>query len=124
MSSSAFSISALFPAAAFQVIKGEPVIGGLHGADTQHFFCGWCMTWMFTRPVPMPELVNVRPTMFEDDKWFAPYVETYVENRLPWAITGAKRSYAQFPPMETYRELLGEYAQWAMRAPGVASGAT
>jgi len=49
MSASAFSLSAVIPSAAFLVTQGEPVIGGLHG-PSRHFFCPYCMSWMFTRP--------------------------------------------------------------------------
>ncbi len=49
MSSSAFSLSAMIPAAGFEIVAGEPVIGGLHGADSQHWFCPNCLSWMFTK---------------------------------------------------------------------------
>jgi hypothetical protein len=106
MSSSAFSLTAIFLAAAFEVTKGEPVIGGLRGPETHHFFCPSCLTWMFTRPVPMPQLVNVRPTMFDDRAWFDPFVETYTKAKLPWATTGAVHSFDEFPPMESYDGLM------------------
>ena len=59
MSASAFSLSAAIPSDAFLVIQGEPVIGGLHG-PTRHFFCAYCMSWMFTRPDGFDAIVNVR----------------------------------------------------------------
>ena len=65
MSASAFSLSALIPAQAFAVIKGEPVIGGLHGA-ARHYFCPHCMSWMFTRMQGLDAFVNLRPTMLDD----------------------------------------------------------
>ena len=49
MTSSAFGLSSLFSSAAFSITTGVPVIGGLHG-NTCHFFCGHCMSWLFTRP--------------------------------------------------------------------------
>ena len=110
MSSSAFSLSAILLADGFEVTKGEPVIGGLRGVDVQHFFCRDCMTWMFTRPAMLPHIVNLRPTMLDDHAWFAPYMETYTSAKLPWAVTGAVRSFAQFPAMEAYGELMQEYA--------------
>jgi len=48
MSASAFSLSAAIPTAGFAVLKGEPVLGGLHGA-AHHYFCPHCMSWVFTR---------------------------------------------------------------------------
>jgi hypothetical protein len=109
MSSSAFSLTAIFLADGFEVMKGEPVIGGLHGADANHFFCAHCMTWMFTRPVQLPHIVNVRPTMFDDHAWFSPFVESFTKTKLPWAATGAVHSFEEFPPMEAYEPLMKEF---------------
>lgn len=109
MSASAFSLSALIPAQAFAVIKGEPVIGGLHGA-ARHYFCPHCMSWMFTRMQGLDAFVNLRPTMLDDHSWFTPFIETYVCEKLPWAVTPAKHSFEKFPAMEAFGGLMGEYA--------------
>lgn len=106
MSSSAFSLTAMFMADAFEVTRGEVVIGGLHGPEAQHYFCAHCMTWMFTRPAIAPHVVNVRPTMFDDHAWFAPFVESFTKTKLPWAVTGAVHSFEQFPPMDAYEGLM------------------
>ena len=111
MSSSAYSLTAMIPADGIQVTKGEPVIGGLHGPDTQHYFCGNCMTWMFTRPQGM-DFVNVRPTMLEDVTWFRPFMETYASTRLPFAETGAVQSFEEFPKLEEIEGLLKGYREW------------
>ena len=110
MSSSAFSLTAMFASDAFEVTKGEPVIGGLHGDEAHHLFCAYCMTWMFTRPVAFGHIVNVRPTMFDDPTWFAPFVESFTKTRLPWAKTGAVHSFEEFPPIEAYEGLVRELA--------------
>jgi hypothetical protein len=110
MSSSAFSLSALFPADAFEVPKGEVVIGGLHGAELHHMFCAHCMTWMFTRIGFLPHVVNVRATMLDDHVWFAPFAETYTKAKLPWATTGAAHSFEEFPAPERWAELMKEFA--------------
>lgn len=75
MSSSAYSLTAIIPADGFEITKGEPVIGGLHGPDLHHYFCGHCMTWMFTRPEGMDWFVNVRPSLFDDVSWLRPIIE-------------------------------------------------
>src|SRR5215470_19244491 len=59
MTSSAFSLSAAIPSDGFSVTQGEPVIGGLHG-PTRHFFCAYCMSWLFTRPEGLDWFVNIR----------------------------------------------------------------
>jgi len=115
MASSAFSLSAICLAPGFAVTRGEPVIGGLHGQDVQHFFCGHCMTWMFTRPAALPHIVNVRPTMFDEHHWFAPFIETFTRTRLPWASTGAVHAFDEFPPLEAYEGLMKEYSAMVVR---------
>jgi len=109
MSSSAYSLSAAIPTEGFEVTEGEPVIGGLHGAS-QHYFCGWCMTWMFTRPEGVDFFVNVRPTMLDDTSWFEPYIETFTSEKLAWASTTARHSYSKYPAMEEYEGLMKGYA--------------
>ena len=114
MSASAFSLSVAIPADGFAVIQGEPVIGGLHG-PTRHYFCPHCMSWMFTRPEGMDWFVNVRSTMLDHAKELAPFVETYTDEKLPFAQTGAKHSFATLPPMEAWEGLMKEYAAWTAR---------
>lgn len=110
MTSSAFSLGSLFPSESFSIISGEPVIGGMHGA-TRHYFCAHCMSWLFTRPEGMDELVSVRSTMLENSRAYKPFIETYTDEKLEWAITGAQYSFCKFPPRELVPELLQEYAQ-------------
>jgi hypothetical protein len=109
MSASAFSLSAAIPAEGFAVTQGKPVIGGLHGA-TRHYFCGSCMSWMFTRPEGMDWFVNLRATMLDDPSWFEPLVETYTAEKLPWATTPAVHGYATVPPIDAWEALIAEYA--------------
>ena len=109
MSSSAYSLSAAIPAAGFEVTKGEPLIGGLHGAS-KHYFCGHCMSWMFTRPEGIDWFVNLRPTMLDDPSWFTPFIETWTSEKLPWATTPAAHSYAALPAFDEYEGLVAEYA--------------
>jgi len=110
MTSSAFSLSSLFPTSAFSLISGEPVIGGLHG-KARHYFCGHCMSWLFTRPEGADDLVNVRTTMLGNPSRYKPFVETYVNEKLGWVTTGAKHSFNKFPPQEQFPSLLQEYAR-------------
>lgn len=109
MSSSAFSLSVAIPVAGFRVVAGEPVIGGLHGA-TKHYFCPHCLTWMYSRPDRLDFLVNLRTTMLDRPELFAPFVETCMDEKLPWAKTSAEHSYPSFPPMEDFGTLMKDYA--------------
>jgi hypothetical protein len=92
------------------VTLGEPVIGGLHGA-TRHYFCGYCMSWLFTRPEGLEGYVNVRTTMMEDAQSYSPFLETCTEEKLPWVTTPAVHSFSKFPPMERFADLTGEFAK-------------
>lgn len=115
MSASAFSLSVAIPTNGFEVLSGEPVLGGLRNPDLRHFFCPQCMSWMFTRF--LPEFVNVRVTMLNDPSWFVPFVETWTRAKLPWVTTPAVHSYAEFPPMEEYGQLTTEFSQWVAATP-------
>ena len=108
MSASAFSLSAAIPSEGFSVTKGEPVIGGLHGAP-HHHFCPHCMSWMFTRPGGIDWLVNLRPTMLDDRGWFTPFVETCTAEAYPWAKTGAEHSFPNIPDVQVFGSIVAEY---------------
>jgi hypothetical protein len=110
MTSSAFSLSTLYPSSNFQVDQGEPVIGGLHGA-TRHFFCPHCMSWLFTRPEGLDDFVNVRATMLDDARDFTPFIEFYTSEALPWATTSAVHSFETDPSDEQFAELVEEFAR-------------
>ncbi|SSC73707.1 unnamed protein product [Ciceribacter sp. T2.26MG-112.2] len=110
MTASAFSLSSLYPEDNVEVSGPEPVIGGLHG-DLRHFFCPHCLSWMFTRFDAMGPFVNVRSTMLDDSAGFTPFMETCVSEKLPWVQTPARHSYPQFPPMEDFPRLMGEFAE-------------
>lgn len=110
MSASAFSLTATIPEAGFEVIAGEPVIGGLHGTDAQHHHCDWCKSWVFTRAPVAQGFVNVRPTMLGAHDWATPFVETFTSEGLPWAKTPAKHSFREFPAIEEFGALMAEYA--------------
>lgn len=112
MAASAYSLTAMVPADGLEVTQGETVIGGMRAPELEHHFCADCMTWIFTRPIGMP-FVNVRPTMLDDTSWFRPFMETYTSTKLPFAETGAVRSFAMFPEMEQIESLLEEYRIWA-----------
>lgn len=114
MTASAFSLSVLVPASGFIVDLGEPVLGGLHGA-ARHFHCGYCKSWLFTRPDGMDDFVNVRATMLDDHRWYAPFVETSTAEALPWAKTGAVHSFSNIPPAEAFGPLVAEFATHGAR---------
>ena len=109
MTASAFSLSALYPSNGFKVTLGEPVVGGLHGT-TRHNFCAHCMSWLFTRPEGMEDFVNVRATMMDDAQSHSPFIETYTDEKLPWATTPAAHSFNKSPSSDDFPALLTEFA--------------
>lgn len=109
MSASAYSLSAAIPTQGFEVIRGQPILGGLRNPEQRHFFCPKCMSWMFTRF--LPEFVNIRVTMLENVAWFTPFVETWTRTSLPFAATHAPHSYPEFPPLEEFGRLSTEFSR-------------
>ena len=112
MTASAFSLSAAIPSEAFRVTGGDPVVGGLHG-PSRHYFCSYCMSWLFTRPEGLDFFVAVRSMMLDERVWDTPFIETFTSEKLPWATTPAKHSYPGFPPPEAYETLIAEYGAHA-----------
>ena len=110
LTGSAYSLTLMIPETGFEVVEGEPVIGGMQRAELQHNFCPSCKNWLFTRPQGRP-FVNFRPTMLDDASWVRPYVESCVEDRLPGAITGAVHSFEGFPPPDRYADLMAGSAK-------------
>src|SRR3546814_5083967 len=99
MTASAVSLSAAIPTQGFRVTSGEPVIGGLHGTE-RHYFCPFCLSWLFTKPAGIDVFVNVRSTMLMEQAWAEPFIETFTSEKLNWASTPARHSYAGFPRSE------------------------
>jgi hypothetical protein len=110
MTASAFSTTLTLPVDALEIIEGEPVLGGLHGDDAQHYHCDWCKSWLFTRLPPEYGAVNVRATMLDDAAWFLPFIETQTAEKLTWVTTPAKHSFDRFPTAADFPTLMEEFA--------------
>ena len=108
MSASAFSLTALFPAAGFAVTQGEPIIGGLHGS-TRHYFCPHCLTWLFTRPAGVDAYVGVRSSLLENPRDYLPFMETWTREQLPGMTTGASVSFEAFPDPQDFPALMSRF---------------
>lgn len=109
MTGSAFSTTIMVPAEGFERIAGDTVVGGLHGDQADHHHCDWCKSWVFTTPREPMGFVNVRATMLDDARWFAPWAETQMAEKLPWAETGATARFERFPPPQDYMALIERY---------------
>jgi hypothetical protein len=109
MTASAFSLTLTVPAEGFEITAGEPVIGGLHG-PVHHYFCPYCMSWMFTRVPGTDYFVNLRAPMLDESAWVVPFVETWTQEKLPWAATPAPHSFETAPAFADYAKLTEAYA--------------
>ncbi|MFN0113883.1 MAG: GFA family protein [Paracoccaceae bacterium] len=112
MTGSAFSLSAAIPDYGFELVGGETVPGGADHAYG-HRFCGHCLSWVCTKSPRMQGFLNVRAPMFDDAGWIRPYLETWMEERLPFVQSGALRSFDRYPGLEMLPALLADYAAWA-----------
>lgn len=106
MTGSAFATTLTVPSGGFEVIEGEPVVGGLHGPEVHHQHCDRCKSWVFTRVEPDQGFVNIRATQLDDANWFRPFLEVYTSEKLPWAETGAPHSFFKFPALSDYGPLI------------------
>ena len=109
LTSSAFSLSAMFASEAFEVTDGEPVLGGAHREEVGQFFCPNCKSWLFTRPRQAAWLVNVRTTLLDEPRWTTPYVDIYASEKVDWVTTPAEHSFPQFPELDAFRGLMEAY---------------
>ena len=107
MTASAFSLGVAVPEDGFRVNAGETAVGGLHGA-IEHRFCAHCMSWLFSR-MPGAGFVNVRSALLDGEAWKAPFVETWTDERLPWARTTAKYSFPRFPAQDAWGPMIGGF---------------
>lgn len=115
LTSGPYSLTLMIPANGFKKLEGETDLGGEHRDTSQHHFCTRCNNWLFTIGVAGGQFVNFRPTMLEDASWVAPYVESYVSEKLPGVVSGAKHSFPQFPTPDKYPELMAGFAREGAR---------
>jgi hypothetical protein len=114
LTSGPYSLTLMLPKSGFRV-EGETEIGALHKPDMQHHFCAHCKNWVYSDGERIPGLVNFRSTMLDDASWVMPFVESNVAERLPGVVSGAKHSYAEFPPPEDYQKLMEGFAREGVR---------
>ena len=110
MTASAFSLSVAIPTPGFEVLEGETVPGGLHGAS-RHEHCAYCMSWVFSRLEGLDAFVNVRSVMLDDPEAFPPFIDTMTSEKLCWVTTPARHRFDTWPPMDAFDGLIAEYGQ-------------
>lgn len=117
LTSGAYSLTLMLPIAGFEVLEGETELGALHREESQHHYCSHCKSWLYTTAPGLAArgVLNFRPTMLEDASWVVPYIESYVTEKLPGVVTGAKHSFPQFPTPDKYPELMAGFAREGAR---------
>ena len=60
--------------------------------------------------IGIDDFVNVRPSLFDDPRLSLPFIETMTAEKLFWAETPARYSYAGFPSVEDFQRLVEEFA--------------
>ena len=118
MTGSAFSTTAMIPMEGFEVIAGDPVVGGLKGPEIHHQHCPDCLSWVFTTFGPDRPFVNLRATMLDDPSWFVPFAEFCTAERLSWAGVGAPHSFDSFIPPEDRAAALADFAAFYASSEG------
>ncbi|TRW98145.1 GFA family protein [Paracoccus sp. M683] len=108
MTASAFSLSSLYHQDVV-TIEGETLLGGLQG-DLQHHCCASCLSWAFTRADFLGPLINIRSTMLDGAAVEKPFIECWLDEKLPWVTIGAVHAYPQFPPTDQIPALMAEFA--------------
>lgn len=116
LSSGAYSLTMMLPQAGFAV-EGDTELGALHRAESQHHYCTRCKSWLYTTAPSLEGmgLLNFRPTMLEEASWVIPYMESYISEKLPGVVTGARHSFEQFPDPSQYPELMAGFAREGAR---------
>jgi hypothetical protein len=109
MSGGAYSVTSTWPEEAFELLSGEPVLGGLKG-EIRHHHCPNCLSWVYTRAPQIGPFVNVRTTMLDAPPSEPPFLQCYLSEALPWARFEAAHSYEKFPAMEEWPTLLEQFA--------------
>jgi len=109
MTGGPYSLSAMVAGDAFEVTKGEPVIGGLKGDEIDHMFCPDCMSWVFTR-VMEGAFINLRSSMLDDTAGTEPFIQSYTCEKLDWVKLDTPHSYERFPEMDDYMAAVEEFA--------------
>jgi hypothetical protein len=110
MTGGPYSLSAMVASDNFELLSGDPVVGGLKGGEIDHMVCPDCMSWVFTK-VMDGAFINLRSPMLDDTTGTAPFIESYTSEKLDWVTTPAQHSFGKFPEMDEYLKLISAFAE-------------
>jgi hypothetical protein len=100
LTSSAFSMAVVVPAAAFRLTRGEPrplQKTADSGRVTTRWICPQCGSWICGAPTPGSAL-RVRAGTLDDISWLRPTVHFWTRSKQPWiALPEGDRSFETQP---------------------------
>mgnify|MGYP000485754790 CR=1 FL=1 len=111
LTASAYSLTAMFPEAAFSY-GGELIKGGRHSEGRTHYFCKSCLNFVFSKIAGAEQRINLRLSVLDDAALFEPFVEVMTEEKMPWATVPATHSFARYPKtIEELQALMDAYSK-------------
>lgn len=108
---SAYSLTTMFPSAAFSC-TGELVTGGLGRNGRTHYFCASCLNFVYSQIEGANHRINLRTSILSNAGMFVPFMEMMTTEKMPWAHVPVVHSYSSFPKTaKELQALMDEYAQ-------------
>jgi hypothetical protein len=115
MTAGPYSLGAIFPSNAIEVVGATTPIGVDPGSG--HQGCPLCASWVLSKPPGLGDIVVVRSSLFEDANAFAPFVESFTSEKLPFVGFVAPHSFERFPNPAEFPALIAAYAEWEHAVP-------
>jgi hypothetical protein len=116
MTGGPYSLGAIYPSAAVALEGKETIPVGADPA-AGHRGCPRCASWILSSPPGVGDIVVVRSSLFEDAAAFAPFVESFTSEKLPFVGTVAPHGFERFPDPAEFPALVAAYARWEHAVP-------
>ena len=111
LSAGPFTLTAMFPEEAVAV-TGELVPGALRTPGRDHLYCATCLTFVLSRIEGAGPRINLRLSLLDQARAFAPFIETMTDQKMPWVRVPAVHSFARYPAgPDALRNLMDDYAR-------------
>lgn len=92
LSSSAFAVSMVLPAAAFTLLQGEPARTLRHaesGRVMQSFFCAACGTRLYDRFPALPDIMVLKAGTLDETRALRPVAQFWTSRKQDWVALPA-----------------------------------
>ena len=99
-------LSVAVPAHALEISKGQPETVPIEQTTITNYYCGSCVSHLFSEDTDKPGLRIVSGGLFDDTSWIRPCAHIFTRNAQPWIVIPTDvPTYATQPDDES--ELLG-----------------